>query len=224
MRLLLSASLLLTLAAGPAWGAPRPQPTLPPLAWEGGPSLATPTGARLFPRLLGEPMPGWLEAYGSREMGVAYEGYHEEATLRSGHRQVLLRTQGLLGAYLLRGGRCEGQLLFEPQVVDSPEALPGQLKRAGFRPRTGLLATRDRAYGTSATIYERRRGAMLEQYFVLSLPYREDTVLQSRTLVGAEACYPAALAAALAPVIAQGTAALAEFCRAEEQKARNSAN
>lgn len=224
MRLLLTASLLLALAAGPAWSAPRPQPTLAPLAWEGGPSLASVTGARLFPRLVGQPMPGWLEAYGAREMGVAYEGYHEAATLPSGHRQVSLRTQGLLGVYLLRGGRCEGQLLFDPQVVSSPEALPGQLGRAGFRARTGLLATRDRAYGANATIYERRRGGWVEQYFVLALAYRDDGVLKSRTVVGAEACYPAALSAALAPVITQGTTALADFCRIEEQKSRNPAN
>jgi hypothetical protein len=224
MRLLLSASLLLALAAGPAWSAPRPQSTPAPLAWEGGPSLASVTGARLFPRLVGEPMPGWLEAYGAREMGVAYEGYHEAATLPSGHRQVALRTQGLLGVYLVRAGRCEGQLLFDPQVVDSPEALPGQLARAGFRARTGLIATRDRAYGANATIYERRRGGWVEQYVVLDLAHRVDGVRKLRTVVGAEACYPAALSAALAPVITQGTTALADFCRVEEQKSRISAD
>jgi hypothetical protein len=199
---------------------PKPAATPVPLALPAGTSLATATGTRLFPRLVGEPMPGWLQAYGGTPMGAAYEGYHEEATLPDGHRLVVMRTQDRVGSYVLKQDRCVGQLLFEPQTLDAPETLAVRLRRLGFRARTGLLATRDRGYGAHATRFERRRGALVEQYMLFDLSYREETVLKSRTVIGAEACFPARLAPALAGVIVQGTAALAEFCRTEEQRAR----
>lgn len=217
------AALVLT-ALSPAVAAPpAPAPTPVPLAVPLGTSLATVTGSRLFPRLVGEPMPGWLQAYGGTEMGSAYEGYHEAKTLPGGVRQVTLRTQGLMGVYLLQGDRCIGQLLFEPQIVEGADGLPPALRRAGFSARGGVLATADRGYGAHVTIHERRRVGLVEQYLLLDLPYREDTVVHLRPVVGAEVCFPARLEGALAPVITQGKAALAEFCRVEEQKARNPA-
>ncbi|MNT61600.1 hypothetical protein D3C72_1992560 [compost metagenome] len=133
-----------------------------------------------------------------------------------------LRTQGLFGAYVLKGDRCEGEVLFEPVALESPDALVQSLKRGGFRARTGLVATRDRTYGANATVHERRRGAMIEQVMLLELPYRLDTVIHKRTIVGAQAAFPARLAPQLSPVIATGTAVLAEFCHEAEQKARRS--
>lgn len=219
MRLFISCALLLA-AAVPALAAPA---TPPARAVASGTSLASVTGTRVFPRLVGEPMPGWLAATGSHEMASVYEGYHEEAPLPDGLRLVTLRSQGLVGAYVLRGDRCVGELLFEPHEVAMPETLADRLRRAGFRARSGLLATRDRGYGVTAAIYERPRGADLEQYMLFDLPERVDGVLRSRTVVGAEAYYPAALSRALGPLIAAGSAALADFCRSDEEKTRNSA-
>lgn len=208
---------LLLAAAVPALAVP------PARAVASGTSLASVTGTRVFPRLVGEPMPGWLAATGSDEMASAYEGFHEEAALPGGLRLVTLRSQGLVGAYVVRGDRCVGELLFEPHAVELPETLADRLRRAGFRPRTGMLATRDRGYGVTASIYERRRGADLEQYMLFELPERVDGVLHPRTVVGAEAYYPAALGRVLGPTIAAGSAALVDFCRSDEEKTRNSA-
>lgn len=216
-------ALVVTTMSPAAAAPPAPAPTPVPLAVPVGASLATVTGSRLFPRLVGEPMPGWLQAYGGAEMGSAYEGYHEEKTLPGGVRQVTLRTQGLMGVYLLQGDRCIGQLLFEPQLVEGADGLPPALRRAGFSARVGVLASADRGYGAHVTIHERRRAGLVEQYLLLDLPYREDTVVHLRPVVGAEVCFPARLEGAMAAVITQGKAALAEFCRIEEQKARNPA-
>jgi hypothetical protein len=234
MRLRFALALMLTISSpviaapkgpqrGPEGSEPFRVPLPAPRAVAGGTSLATTTGTRLFPRLVGEPMPGWLGAYGGDEMSTAYEGYHEEATLPGGSRLVLMRSQALVGAYVLQGDRCVGELLFEPMDVEMPETLATRLHRAGFHTRTGLLATRDRGYGVTATIYERRQGPSTEQYFLFDLPQRVDGVLRVRTVVGAEAYFPTRLAGALAPAIAKGTAALVDFCRLEEEKSRKSA-
>ena len=207
---------LTLMVAAPALAAPATL-ALPP-----GAGLASPSGARLFPRLAGEALPGWLEAWGGAEMQVPYEGFHQQGDLPGGHRLLIVRTQGLLGAYIVQGGRCVGQLLFEPQRLSTPSAL-ASLTRAGFQARPGLVSTADRTYGADATRYERRRAGTIEQYLAVTIPVRQDGRVVPTTYLGAEAYYPASLASALEGVIREGSAALATFMRAEEEKSRETA-
>jgi hypothetical protein len=201
-----------------------------------GASLETPTGERLFPSLVGEPMPGWLRDFDAPARRIAYPGHGELRALGGGTTLAIVRADELVGAYALRAGRCIGQALFEPRRAPAPlgwdgaeepaEALEARWRREGFRAQPGFLATRDRAYALDVQRLVRRRAGQIEKRWLVAWPDRG--VLAPDPALGAsapvrwcqagEARYPAGLAAAMRVIEEEGELGLAERARRERQR------
>lgn len=205
----LFACLLLLAAALPA--AARRTAWLPEPA--SGRSLVTPSGERLFPSYLAMKLPGWLAEFGSSGMRIAYDGYDERRELPHGNTLLVLRGKGLLGAYVLRGDTCVGQLLYEPCELPHADATRALLRREGFRATRLALATADRSFGTEALDEIRSSRAGRDERLLVDLRFERDGQVVHMTCLGASTHVPAGLAASLGPLEQEGRTALAESCR-----------
>lgn len=212
MRALLPISLLVAVplailspaAAGAAAGG-----TPPLLPWMGGHALGSPTGLPLFPRLAGLPMPGWLAAVGRSAMDPAYEGYHQRLDLPDGTHAVLLRSEGFLGLYLERGGRCIGDLVGEPIELTAPEDAEARLERAGFTHRARFVATRAGDFALDARVYERVSHGYLERYVFTLHPPIAGLSTEPHPILSIAGYFPSRLRGpvdALAPEVDAGVA------------------
>lgn len=208
---------LFAAVCAPASAAPRPASApLTGMVMPAGKSLATPTGVRLFPNQAGSAMPGWLEAYDTPAMRIMYRGYCTKEQLPGGYQLVVLREQGLVGAYLFLKDRCVGQVIGEPYVVKDPEAFKAILRRAGAHAHRRILTTPDRNYGLEATQYTRRLGPMAENRWLVSLPDHDDGLAIQRQSLGIDAIYPAQLAPRMEDLAREAGEGLAEFWRARQ--------
>lgn len=221
MRLLLTSLLALAVVlVAPAIAAPpTPRPALEGLVMPAGRSLATPTGLRLFPNHAGSAMPGWLEVFDRPAMRMLYRGYSTKEALPGGHHLVVLREQGLLGAYLFRKDQCIGQVLGEPFVLEDPDAFQNTLDRSRARTERRILANKDRTFALEATQYERRLGPMVERRVLVVLPDREDGAPVNRLALGLDVIYPATWASRMEPLALEASQGLAEFWRTRQEQA-----
>lgn len=205
---------LLTAIATPAIAAPRPVPApISGLVMPEGKSYATPTGLRLFPNHAGSAMPGWLEAYDRPAMRIMYRGYCTKETLPGGYQLVVLREQGLLGAYLFLKDRCVGQVVAEPYVLQDPAAFQAVLKRSGARGQRRVLTSADRTFGLEAQQFDRRLGPMVERRVLVTFPDTVDGVGVNRLGLGLDAVYPSVCAPRMEELVLEAEQGLAEFWR-----------
>lgn len=209
--------LFAAIAAPPANAAPRPaNAPIAGLVMPAGASLATATGVRLFPNHAGSTMPGWLDAYNTPAMRILYRGYCTREALGDGYQLVVLREQGLLGAYLFLADRCVGQVLGEPFALEAPERFKDTLRRSDPRPERRILTTRDRTYGLEALSYERRLGPMVERRLLVDFPDAKDGVARSRLGLGVDAIYPARFAERMEELTQEAGQGLVEFWRGRQ--------
>jgi hypothetical protein len=129
-----------------------------------GRGVVAPSGEPIFMRLAGLPMPGWLKAFGTPEMGQAYGGFYQRVELGGGTTLAVLRDQGLLAAYAIKGERCLGDLVGEPLELPSANDAMYALKRGGFRSRKRFMATRAGDFAVDAEAFERVAGGYVERY------------------------------------------------------------
>lgn len=186
---------------------------LPPMVAPAGRSLATLTGDRLFPIHAGERLPGWVESFDRPAMRIAYRGYSTQTPLPQGRTLVVLRHDGLVGAYVFAGDRCIGQVLGDPIALTDAAGFETHLRKVSRAPRPGFVTTSDRGYALDARFYTRRLGSHVEERVLIDWPVAEDGRATTRTVLGLDALYPAELEGHMRPLVDEALSGLATFRR-----------
>ncbi|HEY9720914.1 MAG TPA: hypothetical protein V6D47_02810 [Oscillatoriaceae cyanobacterium] len=185
----------------------------PAFAQSAGAALATPTGELLFPLYEGQRVPGFLSAFDSSAMRIAYPGLDERRALPSGHTLLVLRSQGLLGAYVFAGDRCVGELTIEPRRLADADGYARRLRARGFRSEATILTHDANDFGVDAVRYE-HRGRVLDGRLLLTLRVVEHGTVHHVACLGERLHAPASDLAALNALAAEGEQGLVDWCRA----------
>jgi hypothetical protein len=162
-------------------------------------------------------MPGWLAAIGTNELAQTYEGYHQTLNLPDGTTLTLLRSEGLSGAYLIKGGRCLGDLVAEPIALPGFEDAEAILRARGFAQKRRFMATHTGDFAIDAVAYESVKAGYIERYvYTVHNPAPGGPPLPRRFLSEAGA-FPVALRSVVERLAPELEAGVAAFFQREAQ-------